>query len=435
MANDIHIKIGSSFSGEGFRQLDSALKASSNGVKRAIAPVDAAIRTFSDLGGEAGKAFGIAGKFLTGFATMGVWGVLIASITAVVGWFTKWRAGAEDAALATKGLSREFMTLEAAAAGYNRRMDRMRKAAEELKRAEKERADQAKKILASDEVWLGDDQKKQMLAGNKNADRYRAAQSDARQAALEGELIGEENPYKKVELVIRKMAEAANEAVRKARYSLDDAKIGGNASEIRLAEIMLATALQRRKNALEEARLLARQAKEEHERQEAAARKENQLAQMAEERERLRTIIAEREKSHADRMAELDRRIEDARSRAAQLEENASGARGISVDDWLRNRRNEERQRRREERRQAARMKNAQEELERLTNPRTRRVRSDWEKKRIADLQEWIADQDPSNNPALQEAERLQAEQARLEAEQLSVLKELNDRLKNLTEE
>lgn len=435
MSKDIHIKIGSSFSGEGFKELNNALKASSNGAKNVIKPVNDVMNAFSDLGGGAGKALSTAGKLLGSFASMGVWGLLIASVSSAVGWFVKWRKETEDTKLAMQGLSREYMTLDAAVAGYNRRIERMKKAHEEAKKAEKERADQAKKILASNEVWQNEDQKKQMLASNKHVDQYRVAQSAARSAALQGEMLGAANPYEEAKIRIRQMAENAQEAVRKARFALDDARIGGDKSEIRVAEINLEAALQRLKNAKEEAKAIARQVKEEYERQAAVARAEDQREKLSEEAARVRAIVAEREKAHADKISELDKRIEEARDRAAKLEENAAKARGISVGDWLKNRRNEEREKAKEERLQAGRMKNAQEELDRLTNPRTRRVRSDWEKKRIADLQEWIADQDPNNNPALQEAQRLEAEKSRISKEQLTELQSLNARLKELTEE
>ena len=83
--NDLSLKIGTAYDGEGFKKLDAALKDSSKQAKTAPDTISKISSAVSGIDGEAGKVAGNLSKVFSAFTQGGIVGLAIAGITTVVG--------------------------------------------------------------------------------------------------------------------------------------------------------------------------------------------------------------------------------------------------------------------------------------------------------------------------------------------------------------
>jgi hypothetical protein len=173
---------------------------------------------------------------------------------------------------------------------------------------------------------------------------------------------------------------------------------------------------------LEEAR-----AKAEKESQDAADR-EADYQRMLQAQAEKEALDAEREankkkldnikKEHQAKMEALEKEIRKAHDEARVLEANAQRARGgKTFGEWDRGERDIARKQRRADIRQQNVIKNAQSELSRLeANARRGRAFTNaHDRARMARLREFLADQDPANNPALKRAAELEKQRKQAE--------------------
>jgi hypothetical protein len=118
-------------------------------------------------------------------------------------------------------------------------------------------------------------------------------------------------------------------------------------------------------------------------------------------------------------MDALEEEIRKAHDEAQVLEQNAQRARGgKTFGEWDRGERDLARDERRQNIRQQNVIRNAQRELSRLEGNarRGRAFTNAHDLARMARLREFIADQDPANNPALKRAQELEKQRKEAEA-------------------
>jgi len=381
--NNIELNIGSKFDGEGFQKLNAALKKSSGNVRQVGGAVGNMLSSMDGLDGSAGKLVRTASGLISGFLSMGVWGVAIAGVTKLIGLLSELNQQTKDATLAAKGLSKEYMTVEAAARGYQRRVESWKKAKADKDEKDAKAAEAAKK--ARDAEIKAIDERTQ---AEKEYDQYLM-----KTAALKEKIAGLSNEQI---------------AVNSAQRQLDFAnKWGGNYAQteadlnLQLAQKALASAMEaERKSREEAAKKLADETSAKEKAvadQKAAAEREAKVAKMKEEQ--------------AKRVKDIDDKVAALKERAAQLEENAARARGgKTFGEWQRGERQREQDQKKADVRQKNVIKNAEKEIAQLESEQRRfgrgfsKARAD----RLSKLREFVADQDPKNNPALKEAEALE---------------------------
>lgn len=78
---DINLHIGTTYSDDGFRKLNNALKTSGGNMKKASSMVNQVVNGLGNMDSKAGKVVGTMGSLLGSFATMGVAGLVIGGIT------------------------------------------------------------------------------------------------------------------------------------------------------------------------------------------------------------------------------------------------------------------------------------------------------------------------------------------------------------------
>lgn len=158
---------------------------------------------------------------------------------------------------------------------------------------------------------------------------------------------------------------------------------------------------------------------------------EEYLAKIAKAEEKARKKkadkdIAQIKKVNAERIAAIDREIAKAREEAAIWERNAQGARQTTPGKWARQQRQRERQEGREQSKWYRRVVNAERELAR----EEKRI-GGGDKRRIAQLREFLAAQDPANNPAAKRAQALEKERndmaAKMQRDIADILATLKD--------
>ena len=374
--------------------------------------------------GQLSQAFGTIGRLAGGAVSDllrgNIWSLAARSCGFLIDKIKEHNKLMKDAAFAARGLSREYMTLEYAQAGYQKRVEGWRRAKEAADKAEKEAAEARKK-----EAEAAKSMEKDRLTFEQ---KYYSLEKQIGEEIKKRESLNADELTQLKEKA-RAMIAAADLSVRNAKGNLAYAKEHGSGYDQDIAQKELDLELQRRKTISAEVRKMAedykRQKKLKEDEFEEWERKNDEEIKAELEKTRLEERRNEIRNNGAKAIKEIEDKIVAAKEEAARLEENAAKARGVGFGDWMREGRNEDRANRTEARRQANREKQVSQELDRLekTNPRTR---TRWQNERIAKLREWQADQDPANNPALNKVKQLQAQKDKIQEDMLTELQKIS---------
>jgi hypothetical protein len=350
-----------------------------------------------------------------------MWQVGAMALTTVIGLMKKHNELMKDARLAARGLSREYMTLEAAARGYQRRVEQYRKRKAESDKAEEDAVKAAAKAQ--------EDAKRRALEHLGIEKEYYTLQQKIVEERRKAELI-DADELTRAKAMAAELKEQAELRVRLAQRDIDAAKVRGNKSEqmnaeeaMKLARLQVETAVKEgekivrdaEKKMAEEAAATAKKLEDEKAKLEAEAEKKRRDAEKKASNERIDAIRQE----HKAKMDALEEEIRKAHDEAQVLEQNAQRARGgKTFGEWERGERDLARDERRQNVRQQNVIRNAQRELSRLEGNarRGRAFTNAHDLARIARLREFIADQDPNNNPALKRAQELEKQRKEAEA-------------------
>lgn len=375
----------------------------------------------ADLGRAAGMLGGTFGQVFKLVLGGGMWQVGAMALTTVIGLMKKHNELMKDARLAARGLSREYMTLEAAARGYQRRVEQWRKRKAE---ADKEEEDAVKAAAKAQE-----DAKRRTLEHLGIEKEYYTLQQKIVEERRKAELI-DADELTRAKAMAAELKEQAELRVRLAQRDIDAAKVRGNKSEqmnaeeaMKLARLQVETAVKEgekivrdaEKKMAEEAAAAAKKLEDEKAKLEAEAEKKRRDAEKKAANERIDAIRQE----HKAKMDALEEEIRKAHDEAQVLEQNAQRARGgKTFGEWERGERDLARDERRQNIRQQNVIRNAQRELSRLEGNarRGRAFTNAHDLARMARLREFIADQDPNNNPALKRAQELEKQRKEAEA-------------------
>ena len=425
MANgQINLQISTTRTGNGLEstlngvgKLDAEISAN----KQAISAWGKVLTTVGgDLGVLGGKIGGVAsllGKLKLGWIGLGL--AAAEGIKHLVDAVKNYKKLADDAALAAKGLSKEYMTMEAAQRGYSKRVEEYRKKKDAQERANKAAADEAKKNAESEakaraeQIEFG----KQVLTldqiNKTRRERDAIGKSELDKAEAEAETIREE-----AALAVQ-LAQIEKENVRS---KIRRGEVGDGVKALTKADKELQLALARQEKAEVEAAQKIADAKERIAKE--AAEKEKKIAEEARQAETKARMAQLREEEKARRaqaarvQADLQKQIEAAQAEAAKLEENAKRARGgKTFGEWARGERDIANEQRKADRRQANVIRNAEDQIRRLESEQRRFGRgfSPQRAAALAKLREFVADQDPNNNPALKKARELEEKRRKAE--------------------
>lgn len=402
--NNIELSIGSTFDGEGFNKLNTALKTSGGNIRRVSGAVGKMIGSMEGMDGAVGKLTKTAGGLLGGFLSMGVWGLVIGAATSLFGWVNKIF---EEERRTTEELDRmnnAWKTAEGRAAAYAKRLKEWRDLAKDRQAAEKNAAEAAKRAR---EAELKELEKREQIERDYEKYLMKVAELKERIAGTpEGQI-----------------------AINSAKRELDFANKFGGRTEQTEAQLKLDLA---KKKASDEFDKLADSIFEELDAQDRETAAAEAAAKAKEDEAKKQKEITAAKDAMAKKVKDLDERIAAAKKEAADLEANAARARGKSVGEWLRDERKLQRDQQKKERQQANRVKNAETELARLVRM-SPKARNAWQNQRVKDLREWLADQDPNNNPKLKEAERLEKEKTDLIAKTQRDIADIAKTLKDNT--
>lgn len=387
--NNIELAIGSKFDGEGFQKLNSALKSSAGNVRRVSGAVGGMLGALEGMDGTIGKVTRTAGGLVGGFLSMGVWGIAIGAATSLVGWINKVFKEAKNTTEELKRMNNAWMTAEGRAAAYARRVKEWKNAKKEAddaaKKAEEEQAEAIrKKQYAMDYAFKkGLEETKAKIAAEKEYDKYLM-----KTAELKDEIDGLDDDTRAKNSIGREIAFAQKWG--------DDRGVEEGRLRLKLLEKKIADKTAQMKEIAE--KKLA---------------DEKKSADIAEKRAK----IAEAREKSEKKIKELDEKMANLRNEALKLEENASRARGgKTFGEWQRGERQREQDQKKADVRQKNVIANAEKEIAQLESEQ-RRFGKGFNKQRadrLAKLREFVADQDPKNNPALKEVERLEKEKMEL---------------------
>jgi len=126
-------------------------------------------------------------------------------------------------------------------------------------------------------------------------------------------------------------------------------------------------------------------------------------------------------------MAALDDQLAEAKRKLGDWEREAKGARGMSIEEYTKNRRQRQREEEKERKRQEKEVARAEAELDRLN--KKKRLTDD-EKRRKEELEGFIAAQNPQNNPFIQQIANLNAQRDQLLTDTRDAVKDIKDDLK-----
>lgn len=419
----IELGINTTYSGEGFKKLDAALKSSAGSVRTVTGQVGHVIDAVGDLGGSVSKVTGPVGKLVSSFLAGGVWGVAIAGAASLVGWFVKLVNPVDEVTEAFRRQQKELKSLDAMARGYQKRVESWKQAARDREAAEKDAAkaaeEAAKKAQAED------------VEGWRTAREWLNLQSQLVQEQMKSGLYSKDENVR-LQTRVALLKEAAAAEVKAAEIKTKEAKAdgGGFASDIAAKNLEIALAKQKTVEA-EAQKMLDdyKQAKEEAEKK-AKAEEEARARELKHKRavEDAEKKIASIREDSAKKVAEIDAQIAAAKKEAARLEENAQRARGVGFGDWQRGERDRAREQRTNDRRQKNREKSVDQELERLMKKNPKAL-TDWEKDRIKKLRTWKLDQDPNNNPALKAQRDLEKKREELVKQQAKDISDIRKAL------
>ena len=412
MANGIiNLVIKSASTGQGFDETIRKVGELTGGMQDA----SKAAKILGGVAGQAGQAFGgILGAMLGG----GLWTVGAKILEQVVGLMKKHNELMKDGRLAAKGLSREYMTLEAAARGYQRRVDEWRKAKAEADKAEADairaRKREAEEAIRRQVAHLDVEKKWLSLTMKIEQEKRKVALLDAdevEQAKERARIMKEE-----ADLAVR----IAKRDVEQAQLQNQDTSVATAALELAKQQVATAAAAaekiveEAQKKMVDEADAAEREILEQRKQAEEEAEKKRREEQKKTHQERIEQIRGEL----AAQLDKFDKEIAKAKEEADVLERNAQRARGgKTFGEWERGERQLANEQRRADVRQANVIRNAEKEVEQLESERRRfgRAFNPRRAERLARLREFIADQDPNNNPALKKAQKLEEDRKRAE--------------------
>jgi len=335
----------------------------------------------------------------------------------------------KDAALAARGLSSEYMSLEKIAAGYQKRVESWKRRAEEADRAEKEASDKKKQAI---DAYLESQKKAEEFATAYAAAEHKiAAESQKAGLASDNEIVRLRTKVKLMMDEAKVRVAAAQEQVRlKAKHG-DEQGMALAKKDLELAVVQQANAVREAKKLVAEYKKAKALKDEETEQTMEKMRREDAiLEEQTRKKTRLEKAQGEVRKKYADAVKKIEDEIARKKEESARLEANALRARGVSFGDWMKDERNRARDKRTSDRQQAIRESSVDAEIARLekTNPRTRTA---WQNNRLAKLKEWKADQNPNNNPAEKDLKALADKRDKLVEEQNQKL----ERIAKLLEE
>ena len=418
MANGtVNLVISEKRTGNAFAELGVDVQKADDAIKRVGRDTKGFAKVLSELGGPMGAVGGLLRDLLTG----GLWAAGAKSFELLVDGLKKHHQLMKDARLAARGLSREYMSLEAAARGYHRRVDQWRKAKAESDAAEADAARAAKKAEEDAKraalIHLGIEKEYYTLQQQIISEKRKAALIDA-------------DDLTRAKAMAEELREQAELRVRLAQRDIDAAKVKGSLSEqmnaeeaMKFARLQVETAVKEgekmirdaEKKIADEAAAAAKKAADEKAKAEEDAAKKRRDAEKKAAQDRIDAI----RKEHQAKMDALNEEIRKAHDEAQILEQNAQRARGgKTFGEWERGERDIARDQRRADIRQRNVVGNAQRELSRLeANARRGRAFTNaHDRARMARLREFIADQDPANNPALKRAAELEKQRNEAEA-------------------
>ena len=426
MANgQINLQISTTRTGNGLEstlngvgKLDAEISAN----KQAISAWGKVLTTVGgDLGNLGGKIGGVAsllGKLKLGWIGLGL--AAAEGIKHLVDAVKNYKKLADDAALAAKGLSKEYMSMEAAQRGYSKRVEEYRKKKDAQERANKAAADEAKKNAEAEgkaraeQIEFG----KQVLTLDQQINKARRERDAIGKSELEKAEAEAETIREQAALAVQ-LAQIEKENVR---AKIQRGEVGDGVKALTKADKEFQLALARQEKAEAEAAQRIADAKERIAREEAE--KEKKIAEEARQAETKARMAQLREEEKARRaqaaqvQADLKKQIEAAQAEAAKLEENAQRARGgKTFGEWARGERDIANEHRKADRRQANVIRNAEDQIRRLESERRRFGRgfSPQRAATLAKLREFVADQDPNNNPALKKARELEEKRRKAE--------------------
>lgn len=424
MDNTVRLVFHSASTGSGFK--DVARDAASS--KKALASFNRGIGFVGSSIGGIGSKFGqVASMLLSG----GIWGAAVSAATMGVSKlfhaFEGMKAKNDEVTRSFREQIKYLRSAEHAAEGYRKRVQQWKDA-----KAAADKADEDAEKARAEAVEREKQVERERIAFQ---DQYYALEKQIAEEKFKNESAGKDDLTMlkgKIELM-RKIADID---VSVAKDKLSSAKGSGSGNAEDIAEREYKLAVERRKSVDVEARKLvdAYQKKKDAELDAAAKKaeeeeKERKQLESAKRRKELEEKAMKIREEGEKRIKALEDQIVAAKKMANVLEENAARARGVNFGDWARGERDRARDKRIEDRRQANRERSVQVEIDRLEkmNPR---VMTSGQKNRLSRLREWQANQDPNNNPALNQANKLQEQRDKVEKDMLAELKNISASLK-----
>ena len=424
MNENLELKIGSRFDSSGLESLNKGIKQAGNNVKRASGIMNQALGTLGEVDGAVGKVASKTSNFLGSFLAGGPLAAAMAAIglflSETVSRFKALTAAQNEAKDASESLNDQLLHgmerthrltmkhLEAKREKERKAAEEARKEAEQVEKAwaaanaehEREQAARNAMFAKRDELRIS-----QMRLGQTDGDKVQEARNSAAINKAKAEL-----KVKVAQLAL------ANAVAHRERESLE---ITNAEIDLKLAEAALTQTIKDNEKAVAKA-IKAAEA-ENAAREEAAATakmraaKEKKAAEAAEKIEKVRA-------QHEEAVKRIDERLARAREEAARLEENAQRARGKSFNEWDRGERKRARDEEREAKKQAGFLDRAAREQAAIgqrifdRHGRLRKGANKADIERWKKLNEFQLNNDPKNNPAIKEAERLEKERRELEA-------------------
>lgn len=189
--NDISLRIGTKYDGEGFKKLNNALKDSSKQAKTATDTISKISSAVGGIDGEVGKVAGGLSKVFSSFAQGGVVGLAIAGVTTVVGMcISKFKEMREHAKAVAQAIKDNVVN---AMKGVLSNAEKVTKEFERQKQMEKRQADKrnnAREVdnsIAANEARQRHIQNRQRLGDDEDAIARDAAEERLELAKLEAQ--------------------------------------------------------------------------------------------------------------------------------------------------------------------------------------------------------------------------------------------------------
>lgn len=371
------------------------------------------LKDFGDLGSILG---GAVGSFLGG----GMWTAIAGTIVGVVAKIREHNDLLKDAKLAARGLSREYMSLEHAAKGYAKRVQEWRDKAEAAKKAEADRIKAAKEAARLEDERIRarrDAEKSDVAFKNKQLEIDKLIADEEERIATD-----EEDLVAVAKARANEMRRAADLAVEEAKNNLAYQNKWGGIHGQDEAEAALELAEKRRERIRKEADRVVEKAEKDAAKR--AADEKERLDKEAADKARAAAKkdadarIAALHEEHKAKMDAIDKEIAKAHEEAQVLEQNAARARGgKTFGEWMHGEKQIEREERRKNIRQANVIRNAEKEVAQLESEQRRfgKAFNPARARRLANLREFLVDQDPKNNPALRKAAELEEKRRKAE--------------------